>query len=346
MVNALLHPGAARPRRRSSLRSVDRDALARAPRAGEPPERDSLPSGMLMKISPGTARDTPTRLRLPAATLSALAFFGVVALALGGVPAAALAVSAPATTPATTPAATPAPTAESVIALQARVVDEGAFSITIDGLSAGRESFVIRSYGDGDGSYLANATIELGGAHESTRTTILRANAPGGETEGYELSVSGAEENFRVTIPSIGADRFNSHYVSSDGQESREYAGGPQTRVIEDRVAHHHFALASLRAGTVVPVIVPGERRSGQIEVISEDEDELVVAGLSLPTRKLALAGYAVGHFVWFDARGRVVRVEIQELGYVAQRTDLGVGVSLYGPAEPGAARNPSASVF
>ncbi|MCE2454660.1 MAG: hypothetical protein J4G12_02425 [Gemmatimonadetes bacterium] len=215
-------------------------------------------------------------------------------------------------------------------ASQVGVMDEGAFRITVEGVPVGTEEFVIRSLGDASGAYLANARVELGG---SVRTTILRASAPDGESEVYELSLEGDPESFTVSIPAFSTPRFNSTYTSEYGQETREYAGNPLTRVLEAQVAHHHFFLAALEPGEVVPVIVPGERRSGRIEVTAEEDDLLTVGGVELPTRKVAFAGMGEGHFVWFDARNRVIRVEIREHRYVAERTEVGTGaLSVFRP--------------
>lgn len=222
------------------------------------------------------------------------------------------------------------------LAAQAVVVDEGSFSISHHGEPAGREEFFIRKRTDAAGSYLANATVELwawGG--ERTLSTLLTAHAPGGSSLGYELSVTEAEAPFRIAIPVVAAPRFTSHYVSANGQETREYAGEPGTRILEAFVAHHHFALASLDLGSSVPVIVPGEKTAGHLRLSDSEEVEIVVGGLAVRTRKLSLAGLGGERLIWFDALGRVIRTEIPALGYAAERTDLGMAASSSEPPAP-----------
>ena len=207
---------------------------------------------------------------------------------------------------------------------QAVVVDQGTFTITLGGEPAGSEEFFVRRSGDTVGSYLANGTIDIWAPNtERTLSVLLTASAPRGVSEGYELTVTGVREPYRVTIPAVTPPRFPSHYVSESGQESREYSGSAETRILEAFVAHHYYFLASLEVGSSVPVIVPSERTSGRVTVAASNEDEIVFGVLSMRARRLLLQGHGGDRLVWFDALGRVVRVELPSMAYVAQRTDL-----------------------
>ena len=88
-------------------------------------------------------------------------------------------------------------------------------------------------------------------------------------------------------------------------------------------VAHHYYFVRDLQEGESAPIIVPRDRREGTISTGSIVEEELRLGRNRVAARRVSFMDDASEHRVWFDRQGRVLRVEIPDLGYVATRTDL-----------------------
>jgi hypothetical protein len=208
-------------------------------------------------------------------------------------------------------------------AAQSVVVDEGTFTVTLGGAPAGTEQFTIRRAGVGDAAIvIANAVIRLDGGAGSTELRPLLEVTPLDDTSvNYQLKVSGAESS-ELSVRVAGR-RYVARIRTDAGEEEREFLARPGTRIVEEGVAHHYYFLRSVRDGSTTPVIEPRTRRQVQLAAAAAAEEDLDVGSARVRARKLVLtAGEDVRH-VWFDAQGRVLRVEIPARGYVAQRQDV-----------------------
>jgi len=213
----------------------------------------------------------------------------------------------------------PAPTTA-----QGIVVDQGEFSIRIGGRRAGAESFVIRRASLGlRAAFFANGvtTVDLPGEHREIRP-LLRAVPPDGHAESYQVEVSG-DGGMELRLARSG-ERYVATIRSELGDEDREYQARPDTRVLDLEVAHHYYFLRDLRVDRSSHILEPRSRRQLTLTVTSRTDEELRVGPNVVTVRRVALDSDGGDHrTVWFDRQGRVVRVEIPELGYVAERTDL-----------------------
>lgn len=203
------------------------------------------------------------------------------------------------------------------------VVDEGTFTITVEGRRAGTETFVIRRVGSGaDVTIMAQGRVEVetpGGA--LTMEPVLVAS----ETfslGGYQNRIAGArEETFRVEA--TGDRRFQGTTVSPRGEQVQEYRAASGTILLEDWVAHHYFLLGARMDGGdgTVPVIVPGQGRQLQLQYTTVGSETLQIGGMPVEARKVRIQLGDHLREVWFDPRGRVLRVEDAARGYRAERT-------------------------
>lgn len=206
---------------------------------------------------------------------------------------------------------------------QSVVVDEGAFTLTVNGRAAGTERFTIRRAGVGDDAIvIANAVVQLDEGSGSTELRPLLEATPLDDASGnYQLKVSGTE-NAEISVRLAGR-RYVSRLHTEVGEEEREYLARPGTRILEEGVAHHYYFVRTAREGARIPAILPRARRQVQLTVSAPSEEEIRVGAIRVQARKVTLsAGDDVRH-VWFDAQGRVLRVEIPATGYVAVREDL-----------------------
>ena len=208
-------------------------------------------------------------------------------------------------------------------AAQGVVVDQGSFSVTLDGRAAGTEEFTIRRTGlGGDAAFFANGTVTLsrpGG--EQRIVPLLRAIPPDGVANQYQVEVMG------VDALELGLRLAQRRYVaairSGVGEEQREFPAQPDTRVLDADVAHHYYFLRDVRDGSAIPIIEPRTRDHMVLRAGPAREEELQVGQTVVPARRMELSAGDDRRVVWFDRLGRVLRVEVPRRGYVAERVGL-----------------------
>lgn len=206
---------------------------------------------------------------------------------------------------------------------QSAVVDQGTFSVSVSGEVIGREEFSIRRAGLGrSAAYIASGavTLLLDGESQELRP-LLSAHAPEGATDGYQLKVTGMDAS-EIVINLVGP-RFVSSFRSAAGEEEREFSARTHTRIVEQFVAHHYYFLANVSEGTQVPVIEPRARVVMDLVAGAWTNEELRLGQNRVEARRVVFQDGDHERIVWFDRQGRVLRVEIPGLEYVAERQDL-----------------------
>lgn len=208
-------------------------------------------------------------------------------------------------------------------AAQSVVVDEGTFAVTLGGAPAGTEQFTIRRAGVGDDAIvIANAVIRLDrGAGPTELRPLLEVTPLDDASVNYQLKVSGSEAS-ELSVRAAGR-RYLARIRTGAGEEEREFLARPGTRIVEEGVAHQYYFLRGVREGSSTPVIEPRTRRQLQLAASAAGEEELQLGPSRVQARKLTLSAGEDVRVIWFDSQGRVLRVEIPALGYVAQRQDL-----------------------
>jgi hypothetical protein len=215
-------------------------------------------------------------------------------------------------------------TVPAVVRAQGIVVDQGQFTVRVAGATVGTESFVIRRAGLGrDDAIFANAvaSLRLDGDLREIRP-LLRALPPDGVTESYQVQVTGTDA-LEARLARSGR-RYVATIRSAVGDEDREFQARADTRVIELGLAHHYYFLRDVREGRQVHVIEPRTRRQVTLTVASRADAEITLGPNTVPARRVELTSDDDDHrTIWYDRQGRVLRVEIPSLEYVAERTDL-----------------------
>jgi hypothetical protein len=206
---------------------------------------------------------------------------------------------------------------------QSVVVDEGTFAVTIAGQSAGSESFTIRRAGIGsDAVVVANAVVRIDTAEGVTELrSLLETLLPDGAASKYQLKMTGAEVS-EVTLALAGR-RFVSLIRTQRGEEEREFLARPETRIVEEGVAHQYYFLGSVREGSAAPVLEPRTRRQIRLVASAWVDQVLDLGATQVPAWRVVFTAGEEERIVWFDRQGRVLRLEIPSRSFVAERTDL-----------------------
>jgi len=208
---------------------------------------------------------------------------------------------------------------------QGIMVDEGRFQIRLNGQDAGSEEFSIRRAGIGrDDALFATALVTLGSARARTEVSpLLRATPPDGILAGYQVKVTGPDAlDLQMTL---AGRRYVAVVRSERGEEDREFVARETTRVLDREVAHQYYFLRGACEGENVHVIVPRSRSQTTLVAGPIRAETLRLGDRMVEAERVEFAaqGEARPRVVWYDRLGRVLRVEVPELSYVAERTDL-----------------------
>lgn len=209
---------------------------------------------------------------------------------------------------------------------QGVVVDQGRFEIRVDDEVVGSEDFVIRRASLGLGAaFFANGTVSTTAPEMTSEISpLLRALPPEGIAESYQVSVTG-DEAMELRLARSGPRRFVATIRSAVGAEDREFPARPDSRILDLGIAHHHHFLHDLRVDRPTHVLVPRTRSQYTLTATSRSDEELRLGPNVIQTRRVDFRAGESGHdrTVWYDRQGRVVRVVIPALSWVAERTDL-----------------------
>lgn len=208
---------------------------------------------------------------------------------------------------------------------QTVTLDEGSFRLSVGGKEVGTEVFSIRQNGTGQ-----NAVIIAVGR-------VVLDSDKGPQELSSELQVSGSTlrpATYEVRVQGSGAEqikgrlvggRFSAQIVSPAGEQMREYLAGEGAVVADEGVAHQYYFLARRFEGKNgrIPVIIPRLNRQVIATVSSAGAEKIAIAGRSFEAQKfvIAPAGNPTRE-VWVDAEGRVLRLEIPDRKFVAQRVE------------------------
>ena len=206
---------------------------------------------------------------------------------------------------------------------QGLVVDQGRFVVSIRGDSIGVEDFTIRRAGLGrEDAIFANASVALSrdGARQEIRP-LLRATPPDGIAIEYQVEVTGIDA-MELGLRRTGR-RFVATIQSELGEEQREFAARPETRVLEIDVAHHYYFLRDTSEGTVTPVLVPRTREHVEVVTGASSEEDIRIGTTITAARRVEFSTPSDSRIVWFDRLGRVLRVEVPANGYAAERSGV-----------------------
>ena len=209
------------------------------------------------------------------------------------------------------------------LSAQSVVVDRGIFGLSIHGEKIGTEDFIIRRAGLGnEAAFISRGVVvrTLNGTSEEF-TTLLRVTANEGTAAGYEFKSS---EPAPIEIMlNISGPRYFSRFISGEGQDEREFLAERGTRIIEHQVAHHFYFLGNVPNDSIVHVIEPLSRTDRQFLVSAEQDEEIRLGRNRVLARRVMFTSADGDRIVWFDRQGRVLRVEIPGIGYLAVREDL-----------------------
>lgn len=199
-------------------------------------------------------------------------------------------------------------------------LDSGTFDLLLDGEMIGLERFVIQ----GDGGEVravarTTSTREAGVVIPGEARLLLDA---GFQVDRYELKPSSGP--LRSVVGIRQANRLRMQTESEQGERVKEFVAPAELAILERGVAHHYYVLLGLLrsggSGGTVSLVVPSEGRQFRATVGDAGEETVPLDGERVTARRYVIEGGGETHLLWASADGRVLRVEVPSLGWVARR--------------------------
>lgn len=201
-----------------------------------------------------------------------------------------------------------------------RVADEGSFTISVGGRTAGRENFRVSATTRGDVTeYVARAEVTYG---DRKVTPELRTGTDGAVVS-YEVTTRGGSvsESWRGALT---RGRLNATIASGRGTSAREYIVPAGTLVLDEEVIHQHWFLALRARSGSMSVVLP--RRADvqtTVTMTTVGAETLQVGNHDLASTHLrAVLGGGEVHDIWVDKSGRLLKVAVPARNLIAIRDD------------------------
>jgi hypothetical protein len=202
-------------------------------------------------------------------------------------------------------------------------LDQGTFRISLNGKQVGQEEFSISRVGMG-----AQARVILRGSVDLSTDSGELSLAPAMDARGpelavatYQIKVSGSETT--EIYVGLNGSRFQARVISAQGEQLREFRAGPGSVLLDQFVAHQNYLLTphlDENATVSLNILTPRESRQVRMNLTFVGADEVRVGNSLYPCRHFRLEGGEGARDIWFDDQGRVLKVEIPSLGYLAER--------------------------
>lgn len=201
-----------------------------------------------------------------------------------------------------------------------RIVDEGSFTISVNGRTVGRENFRISAASRGNVTeYVARADVTYG---DRKVTPELHTGTDGTVTEYAVTTRSGGSAE--SWSGAMAGGRLNAKLESGRGTAAREYIVPAGTIVLDDEIIHHHWFLALRSHDGSMPVVVPRRADVKSTITITTVGDETLQIGnhdLQAVHLRASISGGEV-HDIWVDKSGRLLKVALPARNLVAVRDD------------------------
>lgn len=214
-----------------------------------------------------------------------------------------------------------------VLALLQTPLDQGTFIVRHDSLEVAREVFRLTAGPLGRAPAGCSCTIVTQARYDRHRPVVgLSAIVElGPDTQPralqYDVTNGGAARILGERV----RDRFTVRHLSRDSERARDFPTTGRIAVLDDSLFALYAAVAWLTPLTGPPVaftaVFARALRREALELRPLGPAETVVGGDLVTLEHLVVTGGAAGVVhVWIDPDGRLMKVEIPDRGWVAER--------------------------
>lgn len=202
---------------------------------------------------------------------------------------------------------------------QDRVIDSGVFLVTRAGATVGREQFAIRE-GRPDGGRGYSMSVQAYYPSDQLEPVLAPLIEFGPDSQPVLVQLVELAGRQRRLLAEVRGRRLTVRAVNPVGESVREYPAGDRLLLADDSLIALYALLPGRAEGSLRQVWPRGERR--ETTNLRDAGTETIPFGeQAVPLQHYVLgSGDKVRH-LWFDERGRLMKVEIPGLGISAIRT-------------------------
>lgn len=203
---------------------------------------------------------------------------------------------------------------------QVATLDEGSFTITVNGERVGREDFRIRTTPGSNGPEVV-ATASVSYANRRILPQ-MRGDSTGAPSQ-YVVQVKEGQGVDESVTGIVGRGRVSASVKNARGESANEFVVSQGALVIDDDVFHQYYFITRRKAVGPISVIVPRRNTQVTMRVTDVGADKLTIGGTTVEARHYTIADPGgADREVWADASGRLLKVAIPSRGVVALRDD------------------------
>ncbi len=208
------------------------------------------------------------------------------------------------------------------------MVDNGTFTLYLEGARIGEERFIIRRERVGSAGFVfrAGAEINLKLDGSTMRVTVaLETVGPSCRPLRYRAEVNGSAAT--TVVGTLSRDRIRLDVRSPRGDEMKEFLVPGAVALLDKYVAHHYFFANKLLAdepSVEVSIIVPRDRNQEAVRIVDQGVELVSIGSAELQLRHITIDSQSgATHHAWLDG-DRVMKVEVPEQGFRAVRSGNG----------------------
>jgi len=197
--------------------------------------------------------------------------------------------------------------ARTPLGAQATVVDEGTFSILVDGTRVGREDFSIRRARGASGDLVAQANRLEG---EERRTVVLTTDSAGAP-QRFQMETRDAATLLLIVDGERQRGIWSGRTRRAGGESARELRLSPDTFVLEPGLVHQLWFLVRFAEGRPVTLFSPSELARSSVLVEEQAPDRVSLGLRELVARRWVVRDADSGATIWeiwTDPLGRLLR--------------------------------------
>lgn len=202
---------------------------------------------------------------------------------------------------------------------QGRILDQGVLRVVVGGTEIAREEFTVTVGSAVAGGAGLRITATAFYPPRRTKITISPFVELGPDSMPRLVQFEATNGDHERILAQIGPRRLTIRRISSRGESAHEYPGAPRTMIVDDSV----FALYAVPPGTAsgtVRLVSPRRDVRADYDLTNRGVEETVVAGERMKLLHLVLTRGADVRHLWYDASGRLMKVEIPSRRLYAER--------------------------
>jgi len=207
------------------------------------------------------------------------------------------------------------------LAGQALVLDEGTFSLFMNGERIGREDFSLRAARGSGGGYIGQGNLLNG---EQRRTVVLTVDSAGAPLR-FQLDTREQGKAVASVVGQLERQIWSARIVRAGVESAREFRLPPDTFIAEQGVIHQLWFVLRLGEGRSITLLSPSGPTQVRVMLEEQAPDRVQLGLREFVARRWVLRRLEDGVVLWelwTDPAGRLLKAANRTSAFEALRDD------------------------